>query len=145
MTAKPHATVNHGRADPVHTDRPQSRRRQPPDREHFANIEKRTPRIRKTLPLGAQRVGGARISAAHAADVDAPQSTQDQTAKQRTQQVGDQRLQAKFQHARIMTPSASGQVDFRQHAADPAAPNSSMTGISAATTLPCPSRIRRCS
>ena len=44
------------------------------------------------LALRAQGVGGARIAAAHAANIDAAQPAQNQAAQQRAEQVGNQQL-----------------------------------------------------
>ena len=98
---------------------------QPQDRGNaFADVDQQY-RQTEELALGPQGVGRARVAAAQGTDVHASQTTEDQAAQQRAQEVGEQRLDSEFEHGLTMiseTLRALGQVDFRQHAAHPAAP-----------------------
>ena len=59
------------------------------------------------LALRAQCVRGAGIAAAGTADIDAAQPPEHEAAEQRTQEIGEERLDREFQHA--------GDYDIRAH------------------------------
>ena len=71
---------------------------------------------REAEALGAQRIGAAGVAAAHGADVDAAQLPDRERADDRAQQVGDQDLEAEFQH-QARNSRAARQEHLGEHAA----------------------------
>ncbi len=99
MTAKPQARVSHSRDRSGSTGTPGSAAvgRHSTANDALAQIDEQHQQAEE-LSLGAQRIGGAGIAAAQAANIDAAQAPEDQAAEQRAEQIGDERLDAEFQH-----------------------------------------------
>jgi hypothetical protein len=96
MTAKPQASVSHARG--IQGDARQGRLREIQHREHpFTDVHYEHGESEE-LALSAQRIRGAGIAAARAADIDAAHASEHETAEQCAQQIREQRLDREFQH-----------------------------------------------
>ena len=91
--------------------------------------------------LRAQRIGAARVAAAHRADVDPAQLPDRERADDRTQQVGHQDLEPEFQHQ--VPPAARGRKISASMQRTLPPPSRSMVGIPTERIVPCRSRRRR--
>jgi len=83
----------------VDADQRQGQARQHPDGEQRLADVDRDDAERELPALGAQRVRPAGVATALLADVDALETADDETAQHGAEQVGDECLDGKFEHA----------------------------------------------